>query len=503
MDSNTSMQNQSTVQSQSNIQNPYQQQAGYYMSDSDDPTPEQKATMRTRFSILAPISAIYALFYAFCLYKNTAGITYPFFATGSLLFFFLCMKMLGISVKKDSIFLVASIILLGVSTCLTGDGRIIFFNKLGLLLLLMCFLIHQFCKDTKWDFGKYLGSIFLSCFGAIGKMAQPFKDGNEYRKEKEGFGKGMYVVLGLCITIPLVMVVLFLLMSADLVFENMIDGFLENINLGDIFGVFFLVVAVFFFAYGLMVWFLEKNLSDEVKDKRNGEPILAITVTSVLTLVYLLFCGIQIFSLFLGNMELPVGYTYAEYARRGYFELLTVVILNCILVLVGMKRFRESFILKAILTTMSCCTYIMIASSAMRMVLYIQKYHLTFLRVLVLWSLAVLTLLLTGLIIQIYNENFKLFRYCMVVVTVFYLILSFAHPDYWIAKYNVAHKNEMYTDFYYLSRLSADAAPVMAKTFGKVDETRHQYERNLENEIEGMDWRTFNVSVYVAKKELE
>ena len=472
-------------------------------NQSNSLTPEQKASMRERFSILAPLSAIYALFYAFCLYKNTAGITYPFFAIGSLLFFCLCMKKSGISVKKDSTFAAISVILLGISTCLTNDGRVIFFNKLGLILLLLYLLIHQFCQDTKWDLGKYLGSMVASCFGAIGKMAHPFKDGNEYRQEKESFGKGMYVVLGLCIGIPLVMVVLFLLMSADLVFESIIDDLFMDLNLGDFFKVGLLVIAVFFFVYGLMVWFLEKNLSDEVKNKRTGEPILAITVTSVLTLVYLLFCGIQIFSLFLGNMELPKGYNYAEYARRGYFELLAVIILNCILVLVSLKRFRESFILKAILTAMSCCTYILIASSALRMIMYINMYHLTFLRILVLWSLAVLALLLTGLIIQICNENFKLFRYCMTVVTVFYLTLSFAHPDYWIAKYNVAHMEEEYTDLYYLSRLSADAAPVMAEAFSRVDETRHQYERNLEDDIDFMNWRTFNVSVYVAKKELE
>lgn len=471
--------------------------------ENQELTEQERTTMRERFSLLAPASGIYALFYAFCLYKNTAGITYPFFAIGSLLFFFLCMQKLGISVKKDSIFLVVSIVLLGISTCLTNDGRIIFFNKLGLLLLLICFLIHQFCEDKNWDFGKYLGSVLISCFGAVGKMAQPFRDGNEYRKEKEGFGKGMYVVLGLCVGIPLVLVAVLLLMSADAVFRQVIDKFFEGINIGDFFGVFFLVVAVFFFAYGLLVWFFEKNLSEEVKDKRTGEPILAITVTSVLTFVYLLFCGIQIFSLFLGNMELPENYTYAQYAREGFLQLLLVCILNCILVLVGIKRFRNSMVLKAILTVMSCCTYIMIASSALRMIMYIRTYHLTFLRILVLWSLAVLSLLLTGLIIQIYNEKFKLFGYCMTVVTVFYLGLSFAHPDYWIAKYNVMHLEEEYTDLYYLRNLSADAAPVMAEAFEETDETRHRYEQNLEWEMEEMSWRTFNVSVFVAKEELE
>ncbi len=464
---------------------------------------QQRASMRERFSILAPASAIYALFYAFCLYKNGAGITYPFFAIGSLFFFGFTIQRLGISIKKDSIFPAVSIVLLGVSTCLTNDARVIFFNKTGLFLLLISILIHQFCEDRKWDISKYLSSVIISCFGAVGMMGHSFKDCNEYRKEKEGFGKGMYVLLGLCIGLPLVMLVLFLLMSADLVFESVIDKFFEKVNIGDISGVFFLVIGVFFFVYGLLVWFEQKKLTEDVKDKRTGEPILAITVTSVLTLVYLLFCGIQISSLFLRNMELPEGYTYAQYARRGYFELLAVVILNCILVLVGMKRFRDNMFLKAILTVMSCCTYVMIASSALRMIMYISQYHLTFLRVLVLWSLAVLALLLTGLIIQIYKQEFKLFGYCLAVVTVFYLALSFAHPDYWIAKYNVTHMEEEYTDLHYLSRLSADAAPVMAEAFDKNDETLIQYKKGLKQEFEDMTLRTFNISVYVAKEALE
>ena len=55
--------------------------------------------------------------------------------------------------------------------------------------------------------------------------------------------------------------------------------------------------------------------------------------------------------------------------------------------------FRESKILKAILTIMSLCTFVMIASSAVRMIIYIRYYYLTYLRILVLWALALLTLL--------------------------------------------------------------------------------------------------------------
>ena len=56
----------------------------------------------------------------------------------------------------------------------------------------------------------------------------------------------------------------------------------------------------------------------------------------------------------------------------------------------------------------------------------------------------------------------------MVIVTVFYICLSFAHPDYWIARYNLNPAHIEYLNKYdvadskrYLSGLSADAAPVL------------------------------------------
>ena len=60
---------------------------------------------------------------------------------------------------------------------------------------------------------------------------------------------------------------------------------------------------------------------------------------------------------------------------------------------------------------MSLCTFIMIASSVMRMIIYIRYYYLTFLRIFVLWMLAVLFVMFIGVLINIYRESFPLFRY--------------------------------------------------------------------------------------------
>ena len=50
------------------------------------------------------------------------------------------------------------------------------------------------------------------------------------------------------------------------------------------------------------------------------------------------------------------------YAREGFFQLLTVGFINLAIVLVCMTFFRESRLLKAVLTVMSLCTFVMIAS---------------------------------------------------------------------------------------------------------------------------------------------
>ena len=79
-------------------------------------TREEKEERACHFRLFSLPSIIYALFYTFCLYKNASGITYPFFIGGTLFYFFLSLKKLGISAKKDSVFYVISIMLLGIST---------------------------------------------------------------------------------------------------------------------------------------------------------------------------------------------------------------------------------------------------------------------------------------------------------------------------------------------------------------------------------------------------
>ncbi|MGN0343227.1 MAG: DUF4153 domain-containing protein [Roseburia sp.] len=481
-----------------------------------------------KFPVLCLATLIYAVFYALCLYENKAGILYTVFTAGTVFYFYFCLQKLQLGWKKDNVWYAVVIELLGISTFLTGDSRIIAWNKLGIFLMILAFLLHTVYDDRKWGFCKYVLSIVETVVMAFGCIAKPITDSAAYnrlinpegQKKKKGYTK--YVFIGLAICIPLVLVVVVMLATADAVFANLfkwlfnIDSLLKM--LGHIFRIILLIAAVFFVAYMLLAYLTKKEIDPAVKDRAKGEPVIAITVSAVLSVVYLLFSVIQIAYLFIGgivgNMRLPENMSYSQYARTGFFQLLFVCILNMVLVLIGMYLFRESTVLKIFLTIITVTTYIMIASSAFRMVLYIQYKYLTFLRIFVLWALLVIFLIMTGVLISIWMKHFPLFRYSMAAVAVLYLLLSFSRPDYWIAKVNTDNMTEEtqyaffaetdpYEDTEYLARhMGADAAPVLLSDSYKealLDLTNSTYDRDyyirrMERRITDTSWRKFNVS---------
>lgn len=513
---------------------------------------EYTRRMKTNYGFFAPVTFIYAVFYAFCMYKNGSGITFPFFVAGSLFYLCFCLSKLEISLQKNSGFHMVSMMLLAVSTFCTDDGKIIAMNKTGIFFLMMSLMLHQFYQVSDWKLGKFLWSILELVFCSIGELARPFSDKKYYDKSRPEKNKTLgYVLWGLVIALPLLLIVLGLLGSADVVFRNITKICLEWIDFQSVSGVLFRVGFIFFVSYSLFAFLCKKTIREDVPDKRNGEPVLAITVTALLSVVYILFSGIQIVYLFLGQMELPHDYTYAMYAREGFFQLLTVSVLNLIIVLVVMNYFKENRALKVILTIMSLCTFVMILSSTLRMIMYIRYYYMTFLRIFVLWALIVLFALFIGVIISIYKEKFPLFRYSMVVITVLYIALSFSHPDFIVAKVNVANISSDgmnvidrteedffqntygYNDFRYLSGLSADAAPVLIPYMekegydlsvfygedihgsitvkgqiyhysrGKKDEFGYYYLENLQEDWKKFSLRNYNISRHMAFMQIQ
>jgi len=427
-------------------------------------TPETEYTqrMKRQFPFFGAGSILYSAFYAFCLYKNASGITYPFFVVGTLCFFFFSMQKLGVPYKKNSVFYIVSAVLLGISNCMTTSPQILFINKCGIFLLTFTMMLHTVYNDSSWNIPKYFAAIFQTIGTCFCCLFHPFSDMISYfdaKKEEKSTKKSVFlpVLIGAAIAVPLLFIMTLLLASADAVFDKILSTLIETFNVWTIIKILFLMTVVFFCSYAVFAALCKKNIKESSKERTLFDPIIAIVTTALLCVLYVFFSVIQVLYLFIGNMELPAGYTYASYAREGFFQLLAVCIINFVIVLVCLYLFRENNILRGILTMICGCTFIMIFSSALRMLLYIDTYALTFLRVLVLWALAVIFLLMAGVTAFLFYKNFPLFVYGLTVVTVCYIALSFSHPDYWIARYNLTCDK----DREYLVQLSADAAPAI------------------------------------------
>lgn len=473
---------------------------------------EQKKKRAAYFRSLALPTLFYAVLYTFFLYKNFSSITMPLFIITTLIYCFYCMKQTNVSTKSGNWFYITVMLLLGVSSAITGSTPIIVMNTIGIILMLLCFLLHNFFSDSNWGFGKYFAAIFTAIFGSIGCIGDPFSDASCYQRENKGShnSKAIYILIGLGISLPLLFVIIALLSFADLVFADYLHNFTKNINAGSIAGILIMFLFAFFSAYCGVRFLCKRSISEECTDHRRFEPLVAITVLLLVSIIYLFFSMIQILYLFWGKMELPADYTYAQYAREGFFQLLFVCLLNLVIVLFTLGFFRKHTFLNVLLAIISGCTYIMLASSAFRMCLYVRNYHLTFLRFFVFWALGLIALLLAGVLVQIFSDAFPLFRYGLVVVCVCYLALSFCHPDYWIARYNLAQMNSSgewaqsaydrentraMMDYSYLSGLSSDAAPVIARCEGEW--VKDYAERMAEETDDSI--RQFNVSHAIAR----
>lgn len=214
---------------------------------------------------------------------------------------------------------------------------------------------------------------------------------------KKGVNKQSYQVvkkifIGLLITTPIMLFVLILLASADLEFRKIILNFpgkLFHIEIGDD---LIRLIAILFFTFALfslmqVLYYKIVPHEQQIGERRyfTWDPIIIWTLLISLILVYLLFTIVQFRYLF--NSQLQSGFTYAEYARRGFFELLVVILLNLsilVIVLTLMKQHQQwkQQLTRGLLSTLVGFTGVMLISAFLRLMMYEEAFGFTFSRVL-------------------------------------------------------------------------------------------------------------------------
>lgn len=443
------------------------------------------------FGYFGGLSLVFGAVGTFFLYHNPSGITFLAYVLMVYVLAWLVFRRLGMEFRRLSWFVAAVSVLIAGSTCATASPVIHDLNRTALFLLFIVFVLHQFYDDTAWNIGKYVISIVIFLAQALGCINWPIKHAVRYAKTIQSgkYRTFLWILAGFIVGIPVTVLLSALLASADVVFDALISRVLiEYLNLFTVISVVTQTILGMFAMYCVICSACARGIKGEVRDRRNAEPVIAVSFMALICAVYLLFCGIQVIYLFMGKGSLPEGMTYAGYARQGFFQLLFVALLNLVMVLLCLKYFRRSRLLDGVLLVVSLCTYVMIASAFYRMLLYVGQYRLTFLRLFVLWFLLLLAVIMAGVVLVTFKNDFPLFRYCLVVTAVFYLLFAWMKPDYQIARYNLAAytrqtagetgESPIEGDLY-LRHLSADAAPAVAELPGDPELKRELIARYL------------------------
>lgn len=220
------------------------------------------------------------------------------------------------------------------------------------------------------------------------------------------------IIIGLCIGIPIALILISLLTSADKYFSV----FIETIN-NSVFNTFdigfltgnIVVLVIFFVVFFSILINIYKHKDDEDIEINyfSIDKSISKTILIVVNLVFVLFIVSEISKITVNFLSLPIEYTFAEYAREGFFQLLFVTVINFAIILYYTyftKDTKENKIIKYLLITLISFSIMLIFNSYYRMFLYISNYGFTILRLQVVFFLFMELILFFVILKKIINE---------------------------------------------------------------------------------------------------
>lgn len=423
---------------------------------------------------------------------------------------------------KEAKILIVPIILLA-STYFIFDNS--FFNKLNLvvipvLIILMIIKLMEKNLDMDKFFLRFI-ELILDPLTYIEVTMRDFKDYIlSIFKVKRKTEKNSNIGKAIIITLPIVIIIISLLASADDVFGsiflNGIANIFEVIFAFDLTTVIFKVVVIICLFIYFSSFFNHIVFEYEPKDEEFEKfQIKDITTTKMLltalNVVYILFCFIQIKALFLGKGDVS---NYSQYARKGFFQLMFVSFINLVVILLAKKCEKNKYV-NSMCLLMIACTFIILLSSAYRMFLYEDAYGYTRLRLLVYVALLTEAILLVPTIAYVIDKKINLPKVYLSIVIVMYVGINIANIDNIITKSNVDRYFEIGVfDVEYLKKeTECDAVKELIRIKDSEAKTPEQqdvkdrvtkYLAELYDDLitEEMDFRDFNISKIVARKNI-
>jgi hypothetical protein len=293
---------------------------------------------------------------------------------------------------------------------------------------------------------------------------------------------------GLIIATPLLVVFGALFIAADAVFADLVLN-VVRIDFDRIASHVLIFSLTAWLATGYLRGFMTGTELPALRSLSYDNPLAALafrrpslsiteiaTVLAALDLLFLVFVVVQFRYLFGGDslVQVTPDLTYAEYARRGFFELVAAVVLVVPVLLAAdwlleRGQRRDEIVFRGLAAVQIGLVLAITASALYRLRLYLGSYGLTdarfFAMVLLLW-IGVMLLWLAATVLRGRRESFAFGALVTGLATVALLFLL--NPDAIVARTNLARIESTTSggpagqfDAAYAMSLSADAVPAL------------------------------------------
>lgn len=298
------------------------------------------------------------------------------------------------------------------------------------------------------------------------------------------------ILRGLAFVLPFLIIFTLLLTAADTIFASKVEDFFSLTIFQNLWEWFWrslqTAVAIALFSGGLAYMVLRHYDSDDqsrfdsflqrIPTSISIGLIEVVTMLVCINVLFATFVSVQFTYLFGGNTQIGIdGFTYADYARRGFFELLAVAIMAVTLILglnwlTRRESKRQISLFNALSSLLIGFVLVMLVSAFWRMRLYEAQYGYTELRLIVYLFMGWMALTLVWFVLTLWWRPERFAIGVLIAAMGFLVSLNLINPDAFIVKQNFAHfEQTKKIDLYYLLSLSNDATPQLVELFNSVE----------------------------------
>lgn len=483
-------------------------------------TQNSQSNTLVKAGVIVGVSLVFGLLFDYFFYGKILGIAFPLYVVLVVAGLFAIANIFKRQISKEVIWLLIPLTFFSAMVFVRSSGLLTFLNVVASVLLLLAIAEVSFSEKVKNFLVGHYVKIFFLPFKFIRTLFQTLSDLFSLRGVNKDQKVVSQIIKGIAMAIPALFVFLLLFSSADLIFQKYVSDLITiDIEPETVFRSILVLIATFIYI-GAYSYTFRKTENQIIAQQNNKTYSVGHIESSILfgsvNVLFFIFILVQLTYLFGGESNISSqGFTYAEYARRGFFELIAVSIISLLLLIttekyIARKETDHALGFKILSTALVIQVILIMTSAFTRLSLYEESYGFTTLRLYSHAFIILLAVIFCLLLYKIYKdkrENTFAFR-AFISITLFLAVMNFLNPDAFIARRNIerfAATGKL--DVYYLSRLSDDAVPDTIKVLSISNEDlRKSFGRELHWRAQNNDspyfskWQSLNVSRMRAEK---